>query len=46
MFVKLDDEGKLVKDISTVVEQSMLDEVASSVLSRHLDAFKELKNSK
>ena len=46
VFVKLDDEGKLVKDISTVVEQSTLDEVASSVLSRHLDVFKELKNSK
>ena len=30
------------KDISTVVEQSTLDEVATSVLSRHLDAFKEL----
>ncbi|HEL2555357.1 TPA: type II toxin-antitoxin system Phd/YefM family antitoxin [Streptococcus suis] len=26
----------------TVVEQSTLDEVATSVLSRHLDAFKEL----
>ena len=25
----------------TVVEQSTLDEVATSVLSRHLDAFKE-----
>ena len=25
-----------------VVEQSTLDEVATSVLSRHLDAFKEL----
>lgn len=46
VFVKLDNEGELVKDISTVVEQSTLDEVASSVLSRHLDAFKELKNSK
>ena len=26
----------------TVVEQSTLDEVATSILSRHLDAFKEL----
>ncbi|WP_099877402.1 type II toxin-antitoxin system Phd/YefM family antitoxin [Streptococcus suis] len=26
----------------TVVEQSTLDDVATSVLSRHLDAFKEL----
>lgn len=26
----------------TVVEEATLDEVASSVLSRHLDAFKEL----
>ncbi|CYV42074.1 type II toxin-antitoxin system Phd/YefM family antitoxin [Streptococcus suis] len=26
----------------TIVEQSTLDEVATSVLSRHLDAFKEL----
>ena len=26
----------------TVVEQSTLDEVATSVVSRHLDAFKEL----
>lgn len=26
----------------TVVEQSTLDEVATSVLSRHLDVFKEL----
>lgn len=46
VFVKLDDEGELVKDISTVIEQSTLDEVASSVLSHHLDAFKELKNAK
>lgn len=30
------------KDTSTVVDQSTLDEVATSVLSRHLDAFKEL----
>lgn len=27
---------------TTVVEQATLDEVANSVLSRHLDAFKEL----
>ena len=30
------------KDTSTVVEQSTLDEVATSVLSRLLDVFKEL----
>ena len=30
------------KGTPTVVEQSTLDEVATSVLSRHLDAFKEL----
>lgn len=31
------------KGIPTVVEQSTLDEVATSVLSRHLDSFKELE---
>ena len=30
------------KDTSTVVDQSTLDEVATAVLSRHLDAFKVL----
>lgn len=42
VFVKLDDEGKLVKDTSPIVDQSALDEVGTSVLSCHLDAFKEL----
>ncbi|HFI0464196.1 TPA: type II toxin-antitoxin system Phd/YefM family antitoxin [Streptococcus suis] len=32
------------QETPTVVEQSTLDEVATSVLSRHLDAFKELAN--
>lgn len=39
------DYQSLIKEeqvISTVVEQSTLDEVATSVLSRHLGAFKEL----
>lgn len=31
------------KGTPTVVEQSTLDEVATSVLSRHLDSFKELE---
>ena len=43
VFVKLDDEGKLVKDTSLVVDQSALNEVGTSVFSRHLDAFKELE---
>ncbi|HEO2003489.1 TPA: type II toxin-antitoxin system Phd/YefM family antitoxin [Streptococcus agalactiae] len=30
------------QDAPVVVEQTTLDEVATSVLSRHLDAFKEL----
>ncbi|WPG05885.1 type II toxin-antitoxin system Phd/YefM family antitoxin [Streptococcus agalactiae] len=30
------------QDTPVVVEQTTLDEVATSVLSRHLDAFKEL----
>ena len=30
------------KETATVVEQSTLNEVTTSVLSRHLDAFKEL----
>ena len=42
VFVKLDDKGKLVKDTSPIVDQSALDEVGTSVLARHLDAFKEL----
>ena len=42
VFVKLDDKGKLVKDTSPIVDQSALDEVGTSVLSCHLDAFKEL----
>lgn len=39
------DYQSLIKEeqvTSTVVEKATLDEVASSVLSRHLDAFKEL----
>ncbi|HFQ3425657.1 type II toxin-antitoxin system Phd/YefM family antitoxin [Streptococcus agalactiae] len=39
------DYQSLIKEeqvTSTVVEEATLDEVASSVLSRHLDAFKEL----
>ncbi|QTU82552.1 type II toxin-antitoxin system Phd/YefM family antitoxin [Carnobacteriaceae bacterium zg-C25] len=39
------DYQSLIKDeqvTSTVVKQSTLDEVATSVLSRHLNAFKEL----
>lgn len=41
-------DSKLSADLSsdeqltTVVEQATLEEVATSVLSRHLDAFKEL----
>ena len=31
------------KDTPTVVNQSTLDKVATSVLSRHLDSFKELE---
>ncbi|HEM6137623.1 TPA: type II toxin-antitoxin system Phd/YefM family antitoxin [Streptococcus suis] len=41
----LADYQSLIKEeqaTPTVVEQSTLDEVATSVLSRHLDAFKEL----
>lgn len=34
------------KGTLTVVEQSTLDEVATSVLSRYLDAFRELANLK
>ncbi|HER8042357.1 TPA: hypothetical protein VMJ20_000322 [Streptococcus pyogenes] len=30
------------EQMTTVVEQARLDEIATSVLSRHLDAFKEL----
>ena len=30
----------------TVVEQSILDEVVTSVLSQHLNAFKELEKSR
>ncbi|HGD3914791.1 TPA: type II toxin-antitoxin system Phd/YefM family antitoxin [Streptococcus agalactiae] len=30
------------QDTPVVIEQTTLDEVATSVLSRHLDAFKEL----
>ncbi len=39
------DYQSLIKEeqvVPTVVEQSTLDEVATSVLSRHLSAFKEL----
>lgn len=39
------DYQSLIKEkqvTQTVVEQSTLDEIATSVLSRHLDAFKEL----
>lgn len=42
VFIKLDDKGELVKDTSPIVDQSALDEVGTSVLSLHLDAFKEL----
>ncbi|HEL1856589.1 type II toxin-antitoxin system Phd/YefM family antitoxin [Streptococcus suis] len=43
-YVLLDYQSLIKEEQATptVVEQSTLDEVATSVLSRHLDAFKEL----
>lgn len=38
-YQRLIKEGEIAP---TVVEEATLDEVATSVLSRHLDAFKEL----
>ncbi|MBY4965404.1 type II toxin-antitoxin system Phd/YefM family antitoxin [Streptococcus suis] len=43
-YVLVDYQSLIKEEQATpkVVEQSTLDEVATSVLSRHLDAFKEL----
>ncbi|HEM3581598.1 TPA: type II toxin-antitoxin system Phd/YefM family antitoxin [Streptococcus suis] len=43
-YVLVDYQSLIKEELATptVIEQSTLDEVATSVLSRHLDAFKEL----
>lgn len=44
-YVLVDYQSLIKEEVDTsavIVEQTTLDEVANSVLSRHLDAFKEL----
>ena len=43
-YVLVDDNNliKVEQEETAVAEQSTIDEVANSILSRHLDAFKEL----